>query len=283
MLALTFNDFSFKYAGSTRFALKDVSFKVSTGEFILLTGPSGCGKSTICRAALGLIPQSYPGDYEGEIRIFGLDPKSTPISLIAQKAGLVFQDPDNQLFTLSVERDVAFGPENLGLPKFEIVQRVDWALHVVEITHLRNKAPFELSGGQKQRVAIASILAMRPSLLILDEPTSFLDPLSAYKFLNFISLLRHKLEISILMIEHRLDYLAPLVDRVILMSEGQILLDGSPIEVFSSPVLERIGISPPIHIAIFERLSDLGYYNGVPPLDIPYAIELLKSLVVKNV
>src|SRR5437867_326586 len=169
----------FKYAGSALPTLENIDFSIGRGEFILLTGPSGCGKTTLCRCLNGLIPNFYQGEVTGDLLVDGLSVTSQLTSELSRKVGYVFQNPENQLFALTVEKDIAFGPENLGLSREEIRQRVDEAMNVTGTLPLRDLAPYELSGGQQQRVALAGVLAMKPSVIVLDEPTSFLDPRTA--------------------------------------------------------------------------------------------------------
>jgi len=160
---------TYTYPIGTKPAFEDVSLNIEKGEFVILTGPSGCGKTTLCRCFNGLIPHFYGGKLEGEITVSGLQVSEHPIHELAQHVGMVFQNPENQLFALSVEKDVAFGLENLGVPREEIRERVDWALKMAGIYGLKDRAPYELSGGQQQRVALASVLAMQPEIIVLDE------------------------------------------------------------------------------------------------------------------
>ncbi|HDO42341.1 MAG TPA: ABC transporter ATP-binding protein, partial [Candidatus Bathyarchaeota archaeon] len=196
---------TYTYPFAEKPAFKNIDLKIEKGEFILLTGPSGCGKTTLCRCLNGLIPHFYGGKLEGELTVAGLKTTEHAIYEIARHVGLVFQNPENQLFALTVEKDVAFGLENLGVPRDEIRRRVDWALKITGIYELKDRAPFELSGGQQQRVAIASVLAMQPEIIVLDEPTSSLDPLSAKNILDVIHRLNKDLGITIILVEHRLD------------------------------------------------------------------------------
>jgi energy-coupling factor transporter ATP-binding protein EcfA2 len=196
-------------------ALKGLDLTIDEGEFILLTGPSGCGKTTFSRCLNGLIPHFYSGDLEGSVTVNGLDVKEHPTSHLARTVGLIFQNPDNQIFALTVEKDVAFGLENLGIPKEQMMEDIDWALDATGIGHLRDRGTHELSGGQKQRLAIASILAMRPRILVLDEPTSFLDPIGAERAFQVLDTLNREHGITVILIEHRVDLAAKYVDKVI--------------------------------------------------------------------
>ncbi|MGB9023433.1 MAG: ABC transporter ATP-binding protein, partial [Candidatus Bathyarchaeia archaeon] len=226
------SNLTFTYAGAPRSSVEDVSLEVSPGEFVVLTGPSGCGKTTVCRCLNGLIPNFYSGDFTGELVVDGMNVKEHTTAELSSHVGLVFQNPENQLFSLSIERDVAFGPENLGLSREETRRRVDWALEVTGITDLKDRPPYELSGGQQQRAAIAAVLAMQPKIIVLDEPTSFLDPKSALEILEVISDLNKKLGITIILVEHRLDLASKHANRVIVMDSGKIVLDGTPKQVY---------------------------------------------------
>jgi energy-coupling factor transporter ATP-binding protein EcfA2 len=197
---------------------------------------------------------------------------------MAKHVGLVFQNPENQLFALSVEKDVAFGLENLGVPREEMRKRVDWALNLTGIYDLRERAPHELSGGQQQRVAIASILAMQPEVMILDEPTSFLDPLSAKKIFEVIYELNKKLGITVVLVEHRLDLTARYADHIIVMDDGKVVLDGEPREILSSEEARLIGIGIPKATRLYHILRKDGVKLGnTIPLSSDEMANLLKE------
>lgn len=266
MAVIEASNLTYTYPFAEKPAFKDVNLKIERGEFVLLTGPSGCGKTTLCRCFNGLIPHFYGGNLEGEIIVAGLKPTEHPIYEMARHVGLVFQNPENQLFALTVEKDVAFGLENIGLPRDEIRRRVDWALKVTGIYDLKDRAPFELSGGQQQRVAIASVLAMQPEIIVLDEPTSFLDPLSAKSILEIIHRLNRDLEITVILVEHRLDLAARYADRVIIMDRGQIILDGEPRRVFLDERARLIGVGIPKVVRLYLMLMGDGIDLGRVPL-----------------
>ena len=197
-------DLCFQYAGSTSKALDNINIVIGQGEFLLLTGPSGCGKTTLCRCLNGLIPNFHPGEMSGELLVDGVSVNDETTSELSRKVGYVFQNPENQLFALTVEKDVAFGPENLGLTRQEIRDRVDWAMEAAGTVALKDLAPYELSGGQQQRVALAGVLAMKPSVIVLDEPTSFLDPRTAEEVMGAVDNLRRENGITVIVVEHRL-------------------------------------------------------------------------------
>jgi energy-coupling factor transporter ATPase len=255
MAVIETENLTYTYPGSTKPSIRDISIKIEKGEFVLITGPSGCGKTTLCRCFNGLIPHFYPGELKGKITVTGLNVLEQPTYELAKHVGLVFQNPENQLFALSVEKDVAFGLENLGVPREEMQKRVNWALSLTGIHELRERAPHELSGGQQQRVAIASVLAMQPEVMILDEPTSFLDPLTAKKIFEVIYELNKRLGITVVLVEHRLDLTAKYVNHIIVMDEGKVVLDGNPREILSSEEARLIGVGIPKAIRLYQILE----------------------------
>lgn len=257
---------TYTYPSGTKPSIRDVSIKIDKGEFVLITGPSGCGKTTLCRCFNGLIPHFYQGELKGEITVAGLRISEQPIYEMAKHVGLVFQNPENQLFALSVEKDVAFGLENLGVPREEMRKRVDWALNLTGIYDLRERAPHELSGGQQQRVAIASVLAMQPEIIVLDEPTSFLDPLGAKKIFEVIYDLNRKLGITVVLVEHRLDLTARYANHIVIMDDGKIVLDGEPRKILSSEQARLIGVGIPKPTRLYQilRKDRVSLSNTIP-------------------
>jgi energy-coupling factor transport system ATP-binding protein len=269
---------SFTYAGASKPAIVDVTLCIEKGEFVVLTGPSGCGKTTLCRMFNGLVPNFYSGTLTGDAKIAGLDIRENSTSTLAKTVGFVFQNPDNQLFSLSVERDVAFGPENLGLSREETRRRVEWALVSTGTEQLRDMAPYELSGGQQQRVAIASVLAMQPTVIVLDEPTSFLDPKSSEQILDVVEKLHRELGVTVVMVEHRLDLVSKFADRVVVMNEGRIVLDGMPSKVYGEEAY-NIGVGLPKVTLLFKLLRQDGINVKGSPMTIEEAnIELRRIL-----
>ncbi|RDE16159.1 MAG: energy-coupling factor ABC transporter ATP-binding protein, partial [Candidatus Thorarchaeota archaeon] len=168
MPLIEFQDFSFKYYGTDFLALKKINLTIDEGEYIVITGPSGCGKTTLCRTINGLVPQFHRGYIAGNVIVNGMNTRDHTVAEMATIAGLVFQQPENQLVTLNVEKEIAFGPENLGVDPAEIRRRVEELIDLLELEHLRNKHPHEMSGGEQQRVAIASTLALKPKILVAD-------------------------------------------------------------------------------------------------------------------
>jgi energy-coupling factor transporter ATP-binding protein EcfA2 len=205
-------------------ALCDVTEEIRSGDVVAVTGPSGCGKTTLARAVVGFIPSVLPANVSGGIWIGGLPARMADAATLAQRVGLVQQDPDAQVCTLRVRQEVAFGPENLCLPRSEIDERVDEAMEIVGIDHLCDRETTTLSGGEKQRLAIASILAMRPLVLFLDEPTGNLDPLAAKRIFDTLERLRGRDGMTLVAIEHRLAPLLPLRPRLLVMDRGRVVL-----------------------------------------------------------
>jgi len=226
--------------------LKGVDLEIESGEFISIMGPTGVGKTTLCLALNGIVPHSTGGIFRGNVWVDGLNTKETPVSTLASLVGIVFQDPESQFFSMSVEDEVAFGLENLCLDPREIAERVEWALRVVGMSEYRRRSPFQLSGGQKQRVAIASILAMQPSVLVLDEPTSGLDPIGKAEVFHVVQELKRHKGITIIMVEQEAEKIAEFSDRVVILDKGVVALEGPPREVFSrTNLMTEIGLAIP--------------------------------------
>lgn len=246
----------YRYPDSDGWILRNINLEASAGEFILLLGPSGCGKSTLARILNGLIPNFYGGELVGHVSIKGLDPRRTPTYELAKHVGFVFQNPENQLFFTSVVREIAFGLENAGLPLEEIRRRVENVLREYGLWELRNRSPFELSGGQQQRVALASVMVLEPEILVLDEPTANLDPLTALKVLGLVKKKVQSSRILALVIEHRLEVALPFADRVVVMNEGEVVFTGRPLEG-----VKKYGYitGKPFIVKFIEKLEEYGW------------------------
>ncbi len=274
---------TYTYPSATKPSITDVSIKIEKGEFALITGPSGCGKTTLCRCFNGLIPHFYQGELKGEVTAAGLKVAEHQICELAQHVGLVFQNPENQLFALSVEKDVAFGLENLGVRREEMRKSVDEAMKLTGIYELRERAPHELSGGQQQRVAIGAVLAMHPNVVVLDEPTSFLDPLSAKRIFEVIYDMNKSLGITVVLVEHRLDLTAKYANHIIVMDEGKIILDGDPREILRSEEARLIGIGIPKATRLYQMLRNDGVNLGESiPLSSGEMAALLKEVLERQ-
>lgn len=260
---------------SLKEALSGVSLAVEKGEFVALLGHNGCGKSTMAKHFNAmLLPTS------GKVFVAGMDTTEEALKYeIRRRVGLVLQNPDNQLVASIVEEDVAFGPENLGVPPKEIRQRVDDALKAVEMYDYRLAAPYKLSGGQKQRVAIAGIIAMQPECIVLDEPTAMLDPRGRTEVLDTIHKLNRELGITIVLITHYMDE-AVTADRVVVMDSGRILTEGTPKEVFSKvELLKQHHLDVPQATELCYRLRACGCQVPLGILDAEECVGILEKLL----
>ncbi|HHX22750.1 MAG: energy-coupling factor transporter ATPase [Tepidanaerobacteraceae bacterium] len=261
-------DVHYQYAGGSNLALKNINLKIKPGEFVAIIGPNGSGKSTLAKLFNGLFSPT-----KGDILVDGLNTKNKEhIWDIRQKAGMVFQNPDNQIVATIVEEDVAFGPENLGIPPEQIRQRIKEALKVVELTDFAKKAPHLLSGGQKQRVAIAGILAMKPDCIILDEPTAMLDPVGRKEVIDTVNKLNKEEGKTVVLITHFMEE-AVRADRVVVMEKGQVVMEGKPTEIFSQVTrLKEIGLDVP-------QVTELAYLLRTDKVPVRSDILTVKEMV----
>jgi len=266
---LVIEHLNFRYNSRTELALKDVSLSIDAGQVLLIAGASGCGKTTLARCVNGLIPRSYKGELSGTIRIDGKDIKALTLAQVSQLVGTVLQDPERQILGTKVANEVAFGLENLALPREEIIQRVEEALAHLKIPHLLNRETFNLSGGEKQKVALAGVLAMHPKLLLLDEPLASLDPASAQDALHIIRSLADE-GMTILMVEHRVeDVLRISPENAIFMRDGEIkyygptsgfdrTVDYHEVKLPAAMIMQRAAEDPPP-----ARLTELRQGTGL--------------------
>ncbi|HEY2576796.1 MAG TPA: energy-coupling factor transporter ATPase [Streptosporangiaceae bacterium] len=269
-------DVSFAYVGAARAALRHVDLVVSPGEVVLVTGASGCGKSTLALALCGLIPSRVHGQLRGRVTFGGTALTGMKPHEAAQRVGMVFQNPNLQLINQTVQSEVAFGPENLALPQPEIAARVDWCLDVTGMAGMRKASVVTLSGGQKQRTAIAATLAMRPRILVLDEPLSDLDPVGAQEVLGTLQLLARRGETGVIIIEHRVDEVAPWADRVVLMDDGRVILDAPPRDAWadSGPWLAA-GVGIPDMVRLAHAVP--GAFPARLPLSVDEAVDAVRG------
>jgi len=263
---IEFADFSFKYLGADSLALRRITTTVGEREYVVVTGPSGCGKTTLCRTINGLVPHFHRGYIAGNVYIDGENKRESTVAGLASTVGLVFQNPANQLVTLNVERELAFGPENLGVEPSEVRRRVEEIIELLNLDYLRDKHPHEMSGGEQQRVAMGAILALKPKILVADEPTSNLDPKSAELILDIIAQLNKKSGMTVVLVEHRLDLVSKDASRIILMDKGSIVADGPPREVLTMDLCEEIGVGVPKATQIYKRLLSKGMQMRQVPL-----------------
>lgn len=262
--AITIDQLSFKYRVREELALKNISFEVKRGEMLLVAGASGCGKTTLARCINGLIPRSYKGELSGSVQLFGQDIAGmTPIE-IAQSVGTLLQDPERQIVGAFVNTEVAFGLENLGIPRDEMIERIDVILDHLGISHLRDRDTFSLSGGEKQKVALAGALVMEPTILLLDEPLASLDPVSSQEALQLFRRLADEGR-TVIIVEHRVeDVLSIRPDRVFYMEDGELRYLGSPKGLVEHVDYQKVKLPASI---IMERVRSAGIQ--VSPIEIP--------------
>lgn len=273
MSQIIVRNLKYRYPQTDQLALKGLNFTVEQGEFIGIVGRNGAGKSTLCAALAGLVPLFFKGAYGGSVQIDGVEVRKSKLSDLVRKAGMVFQNPEAQITGAreTVTEELAFGLENLGIPKPDMKRRIDHALRLLKIEHLRERNPFSLSGGQMQRVAIASILVMQPAVMILDEPTSQLDPRGTEDVFQAIKALSGQ-GITIIMVEHKIEKVAEYADRILAMDQGRIIACGSPFEVFSADGLETRGMRPPVFTTICRALGIHNPSSGHYPVTLKEAV-----------
>lgn len=278
-------DLSFTYEATGHPVLDHVNLSLGKGEFVLLVGPSGCGKSTLLKCFVGLIPQFSRGTFEGTVLVDGVDTSHEKVYKLAEHIGIVFQNPEHNIFSLMVEDELAFGPENLGLKRGEISERVERAINWVGIEALRKLGTYSLSGGQKQKVAIASSLAMLPSILAMDEPTTDLDPVSAQEVVAALEELKKKLAVTIVVVEHELDELVGIADRLIVMDRGRVVLDGNPRDILRDHYeqLARLGLRIPQCTEIARKLSEAGVQLGEFPVTLEETRRILANVIGNHI
>lgn len=274
---INFNKFYFRYKNNQEYALKDISLSIEANKFILLCGETGSGKTTLLRCFNGLIPQFYAGYYKGNVEINGMDSSEIQIADLSTEIGIVFQNPENQLIAMNVEHEIAFGLENIGKSPEEIRNKINEVVELTEISHLLDKAPFELSGGEQQRVAIASILALEPKILVLDEPTALLDPYMAKKIINLLKKIQTEKKITIIISEHRLDLVLQHADQLLLMQNGVVVEYDSKETVINGENFKSINLNLPVIYSIFNDLKKEINYDGKIPASISEAIDILQS------
>ncbi len=252
---ISLQDVTFTYQGDV-VALRNLNLTVRRGEFVVVLGANGAGKSTLCYLLSGIVPHIYGGRRRGDVTVAGLDPWDEPLYTTSQHLGVLTQDPEVQLFMPTLRAELAFGPANLGVPRDEIIRRSREALSLVRLEDLEEHNPRDLSGGQKQRAALASVLTMSPQVLVLDEPTSQLDPLGRWEVVEAITRLKEKGDLAIVMTTHETEEVLHLADQVLVLNAGEAVLQGSPSHVFAQAAqLEEAGVKTPALIQVRSALS----------------------------
>lgn len=253
---ISINDLTFTYKGEKKPALQEVNLTVPDGGFLGVIGPAGAGKTTLARAVSGMIPHLYPGDYYGKVTVNGMDTFDTSLAELSRYVGTVFQDVDSQIISPMVEDELLYGLENFGVPREEIPGRIGEALRKVGISDLRDREVGSLSGGQRQKVAIASIVALQPRVLLLDEPTGELDPRSSRQIFSLLKELNEEQGITVIIIEQKIMLLCEFAKQLAVLNEGKVIHQGETREVLAcAEELQALGVSCPRVMTLSRILS----------------------------
>lgn len=268
MDVIKIEDLEWKYRDSNRKILDKISLSVEEGEFLAISGPSGAGKTTLLLSILGIIPQRLPGEYSGRVEVLGKNTLENDVTDVARDVAMVFEDPEIQFVMSTVEDEIILGLEAQELQPEEIKERLYWALDIVGLDKsFLYRQPHQLSGGEKQRIAIASAIAREPKILLLDEPTSDLDPIGKEEVVGAIKSLIEKLDITVVMVEHESDLIARFADRLVVIDDGKVVMEGSPREVYSRvEEVKRHGVYPPEIVEVSYRLGLNGHIDSVEEL-----------------
>jgi len=261
---VTIKDLKYRYRDQKRNALDDINLELNEGDFLVIMGPSEAGKSTLAATFNGLVPHFFKGKFKGDVQIFGRNTRDFTVAEMAKDVGMVFQDFEAQLFSTNVELEIAFGPENFGVPRDEISRRIDENLKLVGLEHTRNMPPSTLSGGQKQKLAIASVLAMQPRVLVMDEPTTDLDPISKFGVFKIADELRKRDDLTLIVVEHETEE-AINAGKILLIKEGMPLMYGPAADVLRNvDLMESNGVMP---------LGITLYFKRMNSADLPLTVE----------
>ncbi len=265
--AVVIKDLEWKYENTRQFALRGLNLEIAENSFLGIVGANEQGKTTLVNCIKGLIPHSYNGVYRGSVHVFGQEVKQTGALRLACDVGLVFADPDAQFTAMTVEEELVFGLENVGYDLARIRERLNWVSDITLIGDLLDKSPYDISGGQKQRVAIACVLAMDPRLIIMDEPTSMIDPLGKQFIFEILSKLKQSGDRTIIVIEHNVEQLAPLADQLLLMKDGQVARLAPPDVFFDDPAyMLAHGVYAPEVTLFTGWLREQGLYPAAAAL-----------------
>ena len=273
-------DLSFTYRESSQPTVRNINLSIPDGQFVGITGAAGSGKSTLTYAFNGIIPHCYPGEFYGAVLIDGHDTVDTSLTDISRLVGSVCQDIDSQMVSSVVEDELLYGLENFAIPKEEVEPRLEEALRAMGIEDLRDRAIASLSGGQKQKVAVASILALRPKVLVLDEPTAELDPASSQAVFEMLRLYAREHGTTVIVVEQKIALLSEYADRLIIVKEGQLLFDDSPAAVLEhAEELLAEGINCPRSTSLANRLRKLGLYSGPACRNVAEAVRACEEVL----
>lgn len=271
------DNLSYVYALTEKPALNGISLEVYEGEYLAIIGAAGAGKTSLCLSLNGILPHMLMGEMSGTVLVDGVDTSESQVRELARTVGMVFDNPEFQLSQMSVMDEIALGLQNIGVPRDEMIRRIDEVLDIVGMAGYEERSPMALSGGQQQRVAIAAALAMYPRVLVLDEPTSNLDPIGKEEVFSVAARLNRERQMTIVIVEHEIEVIAAYADRVVAMNEGQIVLNGPPSEVFREvDTLEKIGVRPPQVTELAYELAKRGRVFDQFPVTLTEALEFVR-------
>ncbi len=275
MAIVTLQNVTYKYPLTEAPVLQNVNLQINEGEFVAVIGPNGAGKSTLCYTLAGFVPHFFKGELTGTVEVAGVETHQSSLNEWVLNVGLAFQNPFNQISgaKYTVFEEIAFGLENIGVPREEMKPRVEKALALTGISDLADRSPYSLSGGQQQRVALTSILVMEPKVLVLDEPTSQMDPIGTREVFGVIRTMAER-GMTVVLAEHKVEWIAAFADRVVALKDGQVLLDGKPGEVLTSPLLEEAGFGISRYTSTARKARELGLWKKDQlPITLEEAVE----------
>lgn len=280
---IVFDDFTYSYPTKQN-VLVDINLKIYPGEVVGIIGPNGSGKSTLCKSINGLVPHFYGGSVKGRVYVSGLDTLESTIDELSLKVGIVFQEPETQLsgLAITVEDEVGFGLSMLGVDPKLIKERVKEALRIVGLEGFEKRSPLELSGGEQQRLAIATVLAMKPEIIVLDEPVALLDPIGKYQVLSTVRKLAEEERLTIVIAEHEIEELAQMVDKIVVLYDGKLISVDNPINVLSEVErLKAIGIDPPSITELFYMLrKEIGLNLDLMPVTLSEGLKIFREMIL---
>ncbi|HVN15746.1 MAG TPA: ABC transporter ATP-binding protein [Anaerolineales bacterium] len=276
MAIVNLQNVTYKYPLTDKAVLQNVDLQVNEGEFVAIIGPNGAGKSTLCYTLAGFVPHFFKGELTGTVEVAGLETQKSTLSEWVLNAGLAFQNPFNQISgaKYTVFEEVAFGLENIGVPRDEIRGRVEQALTLTGIRDIADRSPYSLSGGQQQRVALTSILVMEPKVLVLDEPTSQMDPIGTREVFGVIRTMAER-GMTVVLAEHKIEWIATFADRIVALKDGEILMNGKPSEVLTSPLLQDAGFGISRYTSVAREAEKRGLWlkSRQLPITLQEAVE----------
>lgn len=280
MAIIELKDVSYKYPLTENYCLQHISLEIEEGKFYGLIGGNGSGKTSLCNVIRGFIPHFFLGELTGEVTIYGKRIQNYTLGELALKIGYIFQNPFNQISGVkdNVYEEVAYGLENFGVEREEIIRRVDAVMKLTHIEELKDKNPFELSGGQQQRVALASVIVLEPDIIVIDEPTSQLDPIGTEMVFEIIRTMKEKGK-TIILVEHKMDLIAEYVDELIVLEHGCVYKKGNKQEIFSDSTIAAHGVNSPEIAKLGNLMKERKYDIPRIPMTVEEAVELLRPLV----